>query len=96
MKRLSLLLLLVASPALAQDAPEEPGLIERRIEELLRDLFSELEPGLRELRDTIGDLNQYEAPEVLPNGDIIIRRKTPLEPAPEDEPEIDPDESIEL
>ena len=34
---------------------------------------------------TLGDLNAYHAPEILPNGDIIIRRKRsdPVAPDPE-------------
>jgi hypothetical protein len=31
------------------------------------------------LQDALGNLNAYHAPEILPNGDIIIRRKTPAE-----------------
>lgn len=46
----------------------------------LRDLAQEMEPALQDLRDMIGDMGQYHAPEVLPNGDILIRRKTPLTP----------------
>ena len=48
--------------------------------------LSEIEPALREmqpaLRDLImelGDIRYYHAPEKLPNGDIIIRRKTETE-----------------
>ncbi len=51
--------------------------------------LSELEPALRELqpmlRDMIAmvdDLSNYHAPEKLPNGDIILRRKLPSELAP--------------
>jgi hypothetical protein len=32
---------------------------------------------LRALGAAVGAIPQYEAPEVLPNGDIIIRRKPP-------------------
>jgi hypothetical protein len=51
--------------------------------------LTDLEPALRELMVMIGDLRNYEAPEKLPNGDIIIRRKpdTPLL-APEGEIEL--------
>jgi hypothetical protein len=34
-----------------------------------------MEPMLRSLAEMIGDIRHYEAPEKLPNGDIIIRRK---------------------
>lgn len=99
MKWLAIVLLLAAAPVLAQDDPREPGSIEGRIEDLLRDLFNEVEPRLRELRDAIGNLDDYQAPEMLPNGDIIIRRKTPLEPdapAPEEAPETGEDEAIDI
>lgn len=39
-----------------------------------------LEPHLAELADMIGDLGNYHAPERLPNGDIILRRKIPQAP----------------
>lgn len=65
-----LLLPLVAqsAPVAAQDQEEEtPGELAREgMERLVRaiELMLEMIP-------------QYEAPEVLPNGDIIIRRKNP-------------------
>ncbi|MCP5088156.1 MAG: hypothetical protein GY952_15295 [Rhodobacteraceae bacterium] len=63
--------------------------------------LEELGPALEELADRIGDWSLYEAPEVLENGDIIIRRKRPKEepeveePETESEPELE-DDSIEL
>ena len=61
---------------------------------LLRGLMAEMEPALRDLGQDIaairpvledlarmiGDVRNYHAPEMLPNGDIIIRRKVPLTP----------------
>ena len=44
--------------------------------------LTEMQPALRELARLIGDIRNYEAPEVLPNGDIIIRRKRPVPPVP--------------
>ncbi|SPH18506.1 hypothetical protein DEA8626_02045 [Defluviimonas aquaemixtae] len=55
------------------------------------DAMNEMGPALRDLAAMIGDLRNYHAPEKLPNGDIILRRKTPLEdrlPAPGEEIEI--------
>ena len=43
--------------------------------------LQELGPHLRKLTDSIPDFSSYEMPEVLPNGDILIRKKRP---APED------------
>ena len=55
---------------------------------LMDGLMGEVEPSMRDLADSlkewdfqglsIDDLGQYHPPEVLPNGDIIIRRKVPL------------------
>ena len=53
---------------------------------LMEGLRNELGPALEGLRDRLGDIDAYHPPELLPNGDIIIRRKTPFdeEPIPED------------
>jgi hypothetical protein len=55
----------------------EPAL--RDMQDDLGAALKEMEPALRELGAMIGDLRNYHAPERLPNGDIIIRRKTPAE-----------------
>ncbi|MCW8844033.1 MAG: hypothetical protein OQK00_11535 [Rhodobacteraceae bacterium] len=56
----------------------------------LRSFVEEMGPALSDLAGKVEDWSVYEAPEMLPNGDIIIRRK----PAPEDtpEPELEMDE----
>lgn len=82
----------LALPAVAQDtppAPEEDG------GALLRDFLDRLGPVLEGLRDRLGDLSNYEAPEVLPNGDILIRRK-PAVPDPQPGPAPGPEGEIEL
>ncbi|WP_294612235.1 hypothetical protein [Roseovarius sp.] len=60
------------------------------MEPALRQFVEEMGPALSELMGKVGDLSAYHAPEVLPNGDIIIRRKTPqeIEPLPEGEIEL--------
>ncbi len=50
--------------------------------------LTEMQPALKDLMAMIGDLDKYHAPEMLENGDIIIRRKLPWELAPAT-PEID-------
>ena len=84
-----------AAPAAAQDAaPEEDGLglIDRGARLLLRQLADEIGPEFNRLADELGRsldrLPGYHAPEVLPNGDIIIRRKDPLPSLPGDEVDI--------
>ncbi len=37
--------------------------------------IGEMEPMLRDLAAMMGDLTLYQAPVILPNGDILIRRK---------------------
>ncbi|WP_146010291.1 hypothetical protein [Acidimangrovimonas sediminis] len=53
---------------------------------MLRGLTAQMEPKMRAMMATLvqlmGDLSAYEAPQVLPNGDILIRRKVPLVPVP--------------
>lgn len=61
-------------------------------------LMTEMGPALMELAALIDEVGNYEAPEVLPNGDIIIRRKPDapvFEPPVPDAPERLPEE-IEL
>ncbi|MBW6506249.1 MAG: AAA+ family ATPase [Rhodobacteraceae bacterium] len=50
------------------------------VQEGLEDALVALEPALRELFAMIGDIRNYEAPERLPNGDILLRRKPDAPP----------------
>jgi len=47
----------------------------------LEGLITEMGPALSDLQDSIKDWSNYHPPEVLPNGDIIIRRKPAPAPA---------------
>lgn len=80
---ISVALWLAVVPAVAQDGDdnmrEGMDLLQQGTRLLLEGLMLELGPALQELEDMVIDLNAYHAPEVLPNGDIIIRRKTPVE-----------------
>ena len=65
------------------------GQAEPMLDEMDR-AFREIEPSLREmgprlkqLVDLMGDAANYEAPERMPNGDILIRRKPGAPPAPD-------------
>lgn len=66
--------------------------LQDELKPFMEDLAIEIEPKLLEFAEEflpliegyselIGDLDEYEAPEKLPNGDIILRRKVPVEPA---------------
>ena len=92
-----LALALGAAPLHAQDVtPEEPGLMERGIDMFLRGLMDEvgpeigqmqealkgLAPELQNLVEMMGDVQNYQPPERLPNGDILIRRKPGAPPVP--------------
>jgi hypothetical protein len=95
-------------PAFAEEKPVDQGLelFSQGAELLLRGLMDEIEPALRdieprlrelrpfmrELEGILPDINLYHLPEVLPNGDIIIRRKTSPQPeeAEKDAPASDP------
>ncbi|NRB05424.1 MAG: hypothetical protein HRU30_19400 [Rhodobacteraceae bacterium] len=53
----------------------------------LDSFLAEMGPALSGLLDQVEDWSRYHPPEILDNGDIIIRRKTPEETSPEAEPE---------
>jgi hypothetical protein len=102
MKHIIIALTLTLTPAMAQEADTDKGLslLEEGAGLLLRGMMSDMEPAmqdmakafaeaepmLRELMAMMDDLTNYHAPEVLPNGDILIRRKLAVEM---DAPEID-------
>ena len=61
-----------------------------QVQPMIDDFAAEMEPGLRafseemtpilqSLAALVDDIDAYHAPERLPNGDIILRRKTPQE-----------------
>ncbi|ARC88708.1 hypothetical protein [Rhodovulum sp. MB263] len=64
------------------------------LEPRLRDFAETAKPALTRLMELIDDLDAYELPERLPNGDIIIRRKPDAPPL--SEPEARPGAEIEI
>lgn len=56
----------------------------------LRSFLEEMGPAFADLLEEVKDWSSYHAPEVLPNGDILIRKKTPSVPEPETETEVTP------
>ncbi len=55
----------------------------------LRQFVQEMGPALAEMVDKVDDWTSYHPPEILPNGDIILRRKTPAEQLDEYKGEVD-------
>lgn len=106
----ALIALSLAAPLRADEAPEEPpaSSFAEMMERMLRGFMEEIEPQMREFErgfqalepqvqrflDEMRDMTQYHPPEMLPNGDILIRRRqadasedAPPEPEPEAEPQ---------
>jgi len=96
---IALLATLATAPAAAQDGRDDlrdgTDMMSEAMRLLLQGLMKEIEPALRGLEGALDDLDAYHPPEVLPNGDILIRRKRP---SPEADPEREPgpDGQIEL
>lgn len=77
----------------AEELEQGLSLMEQGAQMLLRHMMSKVEPSLQDmtealkqaqpqllkLLDMVGDIRNFHAPEVLENGDILIRRKTPAE-----------------
>ena len=54
------------------------GQVEPSLQDMAKAL-KEAQPKLMEILAMMDDLANYHAPEKLPNGDILLRRKTPAE-----------------
>ena len=54
----------------------------RQMEPALQEFMLRIGPALSDLLSRVDDLSRYEAPEMLPNGDIILRRKPDAAPVP--------------
>lgn len=99
----ALALLLLASPVAAQAPDQQRDPDEFNLEEFtdaareaLEKLSEEILPMLKDLGERVGELSEYEAPEILPNGDIIIRRKVPLDDPAPDAPQPEDDDTLDL
>ena len=75
-----------------QPALDEMGKALDEVEPHLKDLG----PKLQQLIALIDDIKNYDAPVMLPNGDILIRRNAPLVPKLDDLPQPGPNGEIEL
>jgi hypothetical protein len=83
-----ILTLTIAAPALAE---EDRGrdLMNEALRLFMRGLMAEMEPALSDLETLLKNFDTYHPPEVLPNGDIIIRRKRPVDAEDEDKGDIE-------
>jgi hypothetical protein len=86
MRSLLVILVLAATPLAAQDSEEQGiDLMSEALKLFMRGLMQEMEPAMEGMEGLLEDLSAYHPPEILPNGDIIIRRKTPVDRGPDDE-----------
>lgn len=81
----------IAASPIAADDSKSPLPTEDELEQLgelaeswMKRFADRMSPMVEQLKDMVDDMNAYQAPEMLPNGDIIIRRKPDVE-ATEDE-----------
>lgn len=90
MRWFALALLLTVTPAAGQeDGSNGRDLMAEALRLFMQGFMAEMEPALEDLQGFVDNLNAYHPPEILPNGDILIRRKTPEEMgAPEGETEL--------
>jgi hypothetical protein len=84
----------------AQPALDEMAQALQQMQPALDALGEEIGPKITELFALVDDFTNYEMPVILPNGDILIRRTTPMDPkaapAPEALPQPGPNGEIEL
>lgn len=79
MKYVLVILMLAGSPAVAQEDERGRDLMTEALRLFMKGLMQEIEPALDDLDSLLENLDAYHPPEVQPNGDILIRRKRPLE-----------------
>ncbi|HYD31966.1 MAG TPA: hypothetical protein VEB64_14085 [Azospirillaceae bacterium] len=83
--------LLTAGAAVAQEAPREPPAAEPAPKE---QALQGLQQLLRGIERMVKQIPTYSAPEMTPEGDIIIRRvrpeEAPADPAPSSPPDVNP------
>ncbi|MEO9824982.1 MAG: hypothetical protein ABJF50_11260 [Paracoccaceae bacterium] len=85
MFRIFFLCVVLATPVVAQDEEQGRDLMGEALKLFMRGLMAEMEPAMEGMEGLLEDLSAYHPPEILPNGDIIIRRRIPVERDPDDE-----------
>lgn len=85
----------VAHAEAGAEADQGLSLMQEGARLILRQMMRDMGPQISQMESLariLGDWEQYELPEVLPNGDILIRRKPPTPPGlqvPTEDGEID-------
>ncbi|MFN4099123.1 MAG: hypothetical protein ACK4GT_05050 [Pararhodobacter sp.] len=79
-------ILSLTAPAPVQAQEADTG----RLRGMFDDMLGAVNPWVSDLVEKLGDLSGWHAPEVLPNGDILIRRREEGQ-EPEGMPEPAPD-----
>lgn len=79
MKRFAVIFCLLWPISAAAEEGSGRDLMAEALRMFMQGFMAEMEPALEDLQGFVQDLNSYHPPEILPNGDIIIRRKTPEE-----------------
>ena len=73
-------------PEALQDLEREADILSEQTHRAIEGLLPMLESVMERLPLLIDSIPEYEAPKILPNGDIIIRRKRDLPKIPDDRP----------
>lgn len=73
----------LANPGLAQGLCDQNPERCEAFQQLMGRLLERVDPLMEDLTEMMGDLSGWHAPEVLENGDILIRRRRGDEDAPE-------------
>ncbi|MEM6463990.1 MAG: hypothetical protein AAF724_18945 [Pseudomonadota bacterium] len=69
----------LATPVAAEDDERGRDMMAEALGLFMQGFIAEMEPAIDGFQGFLQDFNAYHPPEVLPNGDIIIRRKSPVE-----------------
>jgi hypothetical protein len=89
---------LAVAPAYGGSADTDDRPLSERLDDVFRGLMEQMKPALDELLETlevlenIDNIEHYQRPEILPNGDIIIRRREDAPPLPRPLPRDDGEE----
>jgi hypothetical protein len=84
----TLVSVLALAPAYGGSGDTDDRPLSEQLDEAFRELMEQMKPALDDLLETlevlegIDSIEHYQRPEILPNGDIIIRRREDAPPLP--------------